>query len=81
MWLKVARTISVDTLMMILFMIVITLLFKGPIDLFMIGQYKIKSYAVTILQLIPGALIFFTLLELVSTCGGKEKNKLVEDYQ
>ncbi|GAW99987.1 hypothetical protein IWT30_01967 [Secundilactobacillus mixtipabuli] len=67
MWLKVAKTILVDTLLMILFMIAITLLFKGPIDLFTLGQYKIKSYAVTILQLIPGILIFFTLLELVST--------------
>lgn len=78
MWLKVARTILVDTLMMILFMIVITLLFKGPIDLFTTGQYKLKSYVVTILQLIPGTLIFFTLLELASTWWEK-RNKIVED--
>ncbi len=72
MWLKVAKTILFDTLMMTLFMIAITLLFKGPIDLFTTGQYKIKSYAVTILQLIPGTLIFFTLLELVSNWWEKE---------
>lgn len=73
MWLKVARTILVDTLLMILFMIAITLLLKGPIDLFTTGQYKIKSYAVIILQLIPETLIFFTLLELTSTWWGKRK--------
>ncbi|WP_288531605.1 hypothetical protein [uncultured Secundilactobacillus sp.] len=67
MWLKVGKTILVDTLMMTLFLVVIMLLFKGPIDYVMTGQYKIKSYVVTLLQVIPGTLIFFTLLELGST--------------
>lgn len=75
MWLKVAKTILVDTLMMTLFIIAIMLLFKGPIDLFTTGQYKIKSYAMTIMQLIPGTLIFFTLLELVSSWWETRKRK------
>ncbi len=59
MWLKIGKTILVDTLMMTLFLVVIMLLFKGPIDYVVIGQYKIKSYVVTLLQVIPGTLIFF----------------------